>query len=278
MKIQKQKSNKFRSTIYAGAYIDDKNQVYFNWNTDDYERDILALATDTSGEFDDNGVRYIYGFEYLPNVNGEQKRAFRNYIKHLGEGYEYLTSGPDQDVDEFVERALLRFDSRYDLHSFEVTVHVEPTSTNTIVDYMGALIADMSTGPQVNFELVKNMYRDVKFDVDKAYVHLKQSNRYTEDKIKKWISKASKRFENLKKNGSLFEMKKFVPRELRDGFENYLKFKTDEERWLYQNLQGVDVLIYDDFLTSGATVREIVRYLRSINDKNTLTVFVLIKQ
>lgn len=42
-------------------------------------------------------------------------------------------------------------------------------------------------------------------------------------------------------------------------------------------LQGVNVFIYDEFLKSDATYRKIARHLKSIHDKNTLTVFILIK-
>lgn len=57
------------------------------------------------------------------------------------------------------------------------------------------------------------------------------------------------------------------------------RFELDpEEKQIYLSLQGVNVLIFDDFLTSGVTVKEIIRYLKSFNENNTLTVFVLVKQ
>lgn len=73
-------------------------------------------------------------------------------------------------------------------------------------------------------------------------------------------------------------MKRFIPKAIRSGFYDFLKFKTEKERKVYEALQGVDVLVYDDFLTSDSTVKEIIRYLRAIHDENSLTVFVLIKQ
>ena len=73
-------------------------------------------------------------------------------------------------------------------------------------------------------------------------------------------------------------MKKFIPRQVREAFTDFLKFESKETEEVYHNLQGVDVLVFDDFLTSGSTIKEIIRYLKTINPSNTLTVFVLINQ
>ena len=41
---------------------------------------------------------------------------------------------------------------------------------------------------------------------------------------------------------------------------------------------GTEALICDDFITSGSTVREMERYLHSINPNVKMTVFVLVDQ
>lgn len=284
MKIVKRESKQITSaadltdTVYAGAYLDAGNYVHFNWKHDNYRNDIIALATDTSGEFDSDGVRYCYGYTYLPKVSSYDKKKFRDYIKYLGIGEDYINTEEDDEVEEFVVRSLGMFDRKYDVRHFGATIHIVPTSKSSIVGTMARYIAEWSDGAQMSFELVKRMYSDVEFDNQKAFEKLMESERYSEDEANDLVDDAVRTFEKLKKSGKLFEMKKFVPRELRDGFSNYLRFKSARDRWAYQNLQGVDVLIYDDFMTSGATVKEIVRYLRSIHDENTLTVFVLIKQ
>ena len=70
------------------------------------------------------------------------------------------------------------------------------------------------------------------------------------------------KFETLKASGKLFQMKRFVPKVIRDSFSDYLQFETDEDRILYQTLRGdensgCNVLVYNDFYISGSTVREI---------------------
>ena len=72
-------------------------------------------------------------------------------------------------------------------------------------------------------------------------------------------------------------IKRFVPREVREGFYNFLRFKSKQAEETYRKLQGVDLFLYDDFVTSGTTVKEMMRCIRSIHDKNTLTVFALLQ-
>ena len=265
--------------IYAGAYLDSNGFVNFDWTTDKYKRDIVALTSKKQGTFNREDVRYVYGYEYLDKATAREIKQFRQYVKNLGMGYDLWNENPDHDVEEFIERAIFNFDRIYDLKSFGATVHIESTKQNSVVSYMAGVIADIADNAQIGFKLIKKMYSDVTFNMQKAFEVMKSSGKYASDnEIYDFLNAAQNRFESLKKSNRLFEMKKFVPRELREGFENYLEFKTPQEKWVYEQLQGIDVLIFDDFLTSGATVKEIIRYLKSINDNNTLTVFVLVKQ
>lgn len=264
--------------IYAGAYLDDYGYAHFDYDSDDFDYDIIALATDVSNSFNREGVRYFYGFEYIKGVTSQEKSNFRKYIKHLGLGDLYANKSRDQDVVEFVHRGIDYFDRRCNLESFGVIIHVESTSSDSIVSEMNSYISDCCSGYNTNLRLIKQMYKYVTFDKDKAYDTMMKTHKYSSEEAENLVMIASAKLEELKKTNSLFEMKKFLPRELREGFENYLKFIDEESREIYRNLQGVNVLIFDDFLTSGATIKETIRYLRSINETNTLTVFTLIKQ
>ena len=106
----------------------------------------------------------------------------------------------------------------------------------------------------LSFHLIKKIYKDIVFD---------------EDKVRVALSKMGK---------ANFE----VGRTIRVILDK-LQFETDEDRILYQTLRGdensgCNVLVYNDFYISGSTVREIARYLHSINPLNTVTVFILVKQ
>lgn len=142
---------------------------------------------------------------------------------------------------------------------------------------MGNYLHSYMNPPFLTFELVKQTYNDVIFDTDVAFKSLIEAGWDIVD-AEDEVNFISNKFNSLKQEGTLFQIKRFIPSEIRKGFSNFLKFKNDRQRQTYEKLQGVDVLIYDDFLTSGSTVKEIIRYLKSINSDNTLTVFVLVNQ
>lgn len=215
--------------IRAGIYLDDSDNIKFNWNSDT-DDDILQLVYDSSGEFDSNNIRYIYGYTFNPKANSDDKRMVRNYLKNLG------AKVFDEDIDNFVEDGVCKL-CRYtdDGKFFKAIVDVESASHKdvSLTDIMFLHIHENIKTLSLSFYLIKKMYKDIVFDEDKARVALSK------------IGKANSE----------------VERTLR-GDEN----------------SGCNVLIYDDFYISGSTVREIARYLHSINPLNTLTVFILVRQ
>jgi hypothetical protein len=259
--------------IYAGVYLDKKDNVIFDWGLDDEVRDIIEIDKDTSGEFNQDGVRYIYGYQYTAKANGRHKQKFRQYIKDL-------SSAPADhraNIRDFVEWGVLRLDDFCRFSDFKAVVSVKPSKYPSVVNIMGYYIRKYIDSPFWKFQLIKRLCADVEFDVEKAIQVMREYGR-SEDYIQDTIATVSGIFNDCKANNELFTMKKYFPRELRDAFSNFLMFKSEEERDAYESLQGVNVLIYDDLYTSGATVREVIKCLRSIHDKNTLTVFTLIKQ
>lgn len=259
--------------IFAGVTIGEDDNIDFNWTSDSSD-DVVSLAEDTSGQFDSDGVRFVYGYEYAPNATGKDKKLFRTFLKTLPRTSDGLYS---ENIDEFVERAVLRLDERYSLQSFGATVHIESSTQPSLVDVMRGFLWEYLKNADIDFELVKEAYENVKFDSEKALQALIDAG-YSTGRAEKQVERVLSRFEQFKEEGKLFQMKSFLPREIRGAFTDFLKFKTEHERKTYEALQGVNVLIFDDFMTSGTTVKEVIRYLRAIHDENTLTVFVLIKQ
>lgn len=264
--------NKPEYPIFAGITITDDDKITFDWDKDS-PRDILKLATSTSGKFIQDNITYFYAYTWSGTASSYQINRVRRYLKDLGETNDLY----GQDVEDFVELGVLKFDEFKSLRSFSVLVGIEPSKFPSLVDVMNGYLMEYSQSPIVDIRLVKNTYDHVEFDSSKAYKALLQSG-LTQHRAEREIQFTMRKFQELKASGALFEMKRFLPRAIREGFYNFLKFKTEEEKHLYMKLQGVDVLIYDDFLTSGSTVKEVVRYLKSIHNENQLTVFVLVKQ
>ena len=258
--------------LYAGASINPDESINFNWKSD-VDTDIIALNTDTSGEFVSDNVRYIYGYVFSPNASKQDIKIFRDYLKGRSNPHFVV----DRNVEEFVDRGILSIESYASFKDFDVTVHIDSTKHPSLVDMMSSYIMEYSEGIYTDFQLIKETYENVQIDIDKLYTAL-IANGYNDNRANHEIEYTLKKFEELKRTGELFEMKRFVPKEIRSGFYNFLKFETEDERNLYMSLQGANVLLYDDFLTSGSTIKEAIRYLTSINESNFITVFVLVKQ
>jgi hypothetical protein len=271
MKIYKNKKSNY--DIYAGVNVDAYGNVTFDWEMDNPDTDILKLAENTSGEFNDEGIRYVYGYQYNSKAGKDDKRIFRNYIK----GLKNIGALYGENIDDFVEEGVFRLERCCGLSDFGAIVSIESAKSMSIINVMDSYISEYVKSPFFDFKLVKRTYDHVEFDSIKAAQALRDIG-WRESRIYKEMGFITNKFNELKESGDLFEMKRFTPKEIRCAFTDFLRFNSDSEREVYETLQGVDVLIYDDFLTSGATVKEIIRYLKAINDRNTLTVFVLVKQ
>lgn len=254
-------------SLYEGVSIDAEGNVIFNFKKDN-NNDIINLDSDVSGRFTEDDIRYVYGYKYNQNATKQQKKIFRDYIK---------SGKRTTNVDEFVEKAIIKLDVVQKLESFGALVSIKSSSYPSVVSIIGNYLHSYMNPPFLTFELVKQTYNDVIFDTDVAFKSLIKAGWDTVD-AEDEVNFINNKFNTLKQEGTLFQIKRFVPSEIRKGFSNFLKFKNDRQKLTYEKLQGVDVLIYDDFLTSGSTVKEIIRYLKSINSDNTLTVFVLVNQ
>lgn len=262
-----------RLLVNAGIQIDENKNVVFDWEKDNIY-DILHLCEDTSAEFNEDNVRYVYGYHYTSTANGTDKRIFRNYLKGL-DGKQGLFS---EEVQDFVDNGVLRLEQYCSLDDFKATVTIDSTKNNiSLVDVIQNQLSQYLNTNYIPFRLIKQTYRNVNLN-EENFRQVLRDNGESEEYIESELQFTLKKFNELKEKGELFQIKRFLPPEIRYSFYDFLKFKTKEEEETYAHLQGVNVLIFDDFITSGATVKEIIRYLRSINDRNTLTVFVLVKQ
>lgn len=262
----------YESPIYCGVSIKGK-YVNFDFN-EDSSTDIVKLKNQSYGEYDDDGVTYIYGYSYTSNARKTDTDYFRDFIK----GRITPRVWTNQDVEDFIRYGVLAIEQYMNFSDFGAIVNLVPRETSSTVGMIRRQLMEYIETGTIQFHMIKQAYRNVTFDADLAADAMRKSGHFTEDDIRREIAYTIKKFNELKAGNKLFEIKRFIPKELRAGFLNYFKFKSEEERAIFEKLQGVNVLIYDDFLTSGSTIKEVIRYLRAINNNNTLTVFVLVKQ
>ena len=262
--------------VYGGLSFDENEKPIFDWYDDDSEKDVVNLKADSSGSFDKDDVRYIYGYQYNSKASETSKKMFRKFIKNTT--FDDMNDDDVYDaVDDFIDFGVLKIEKYADFNDFGALVHIGPSKYNSLVEEIGLHIANYTHCIYADFSLIKMLCKDVELDIQKIKMVLENEG-YPQEKIIVIIKRIQKAYDPLVNNGKTFTMKKFLPRIIRDSFEDFLIFKNDDERKVYNALQGVDVLIYDDFLTDSTTIREIIRCLKSIHDENRLTVFVLVKQ
>ena len=251
--------------LYEGISVEN-NTIKFNWDIDDEPADVIKLNTSSAGQFTENNVSYIYGYCYTDTAKPEEKRAVRTYLKN---------NPYDENVEHFIETALFQLNHVHPIELFNVVVTVE-SETSGLVDQIETQLLDQ-IDECTSLHLIKELYDNIKFNQETVIQILKSEHR-SDSYIKSVITKTLKKFNELKASKALFEMKQYLPTSVRFGFEDFLTFKTEEDKQLFMSLQGANVLVIDDFLTSGATVKEIIRYLNAINPTNKLTVFILVNQ
>lgn len=258
--------------LYCGVRISTGASVKFDFENDS-DTDIIKFVNTHPIQFDDGGLRNVSAYEYTSSASEEAKKIFRNYLKRDPRA---LTN---TQVLEFIENGVLRFDSIYNLNNFSVLIHTESSTKPSIVDVMCGYIMEYHTSNLVDaeFELLKATCDEVKFDAELATQALIDSGK-SKFAAQRLIDIALAKFKASADAKEVFKIKNYVPREIRAGFSEFLKFGSEEEAHLYDSLQGKNVLIYDDFYTSGTTVGEVARLLKSIHEKNTLTTFTLVKQ
>ena len=260
--------------FYSGIRLSKNKRVLFNWNKNYSYFDILRISGDISGNFDSDNTRYIYGYTFAPNTSDDDKKKVQNYIKRL----KYSKRLVSDDVCEFVDNGILSFEANCPFRDFGVDVLFKPSGKLSIRDVMSTYFSDyLSNSLHIDFDILKQTYEDVEFNIVKV-ADVLRSKGVPEKIIDEEISLILKNFNTLKQSGKLYKIKEFIPEEIRQNFSDFLQFKTDDEREIYQALQGVNVIVWTDFFINDAPFKEVAQYLKAINDKNTLTVFILIGQ
>ena len=266
-------------TISEGIRKDSKNRYIFDKNND-LKTDIILTKSTTGGRVVSDNLTFYYGYEFNPKSSMEEQAEFRDAIKHRFQDDNLFYSNAAID---FVQEGINRLDSMKKLEDFGVAISTASRyGEQTLTGLMCATCWD-SMPEHVdcgNLQLLKKMCKDVTFDEDRARKALLNTVRYQDQEdAEAAVQTLKKQFEIAKKAGNPFEIKRYKPVVGRVGFIDFFKFATPAHRNIYEKLvSGTEVLVCVDFLTSGSTVSEIIRFLNSINKNVKITVFVLINQ
>ena len=263
-----------------GVRKDESGHYVFDYDFD-FDTDIIRLCTDTSGIKQTDTLTYYYGFEFNPKSTDKQQKDFRNALKHKI-GNDSVFYG--EEATRFVEDGIYALDEMKRLDDFSVVISTASTyGEKTLSGLMCQIIWDLcSVDTNVyNMQLIKKFCTDVTFDENRAREALLKTKRYgkRQNMIDEVILSLKNQFEEAKREGGLFKIKRYKPVAGRYGFIDFLLFGNPQDQETYERLkEGTEVLICDDFITSGSTIAEIIRFLNAVNPNNKISVFVLINQ
>ena len=237
----------------------------------DLEYDLIHLCDDNCGLKTSGDLTYFYAYRFNPEADENEVKEFRKRFKS---SYNDTAFFYGDDVFDFVELGMLRMDRYKKLEDFDIVFMTEFGYGDSagVMSLLDSLLLEYTNGSFLDVKLVKETYENIKFDVGVAVDALMKTERYAD------YSKALKT-NQLKSSGEMFKIKSYLPVVGRSGFYDFLKFDTEEHKETFMGMEsGTEALICDDFITSGSTVREMERYLHSINPNVKMTVFVLVDQ
>ena len=265
--------------VDEGVRKDDSGHYIFD-DEFDFDTDIIKLCTKTSGYKDFDNVTVYYGFEFNPKSSNKEQKEFRDSLKYKIEDDDVFYG---EEARRFVEDGIYNMDELKRLVDFGVVISTASTyGEKTLTGLMSQICWDLMPDriPCCNMRLLKKLCKDVTFDEQRAKEALMKTDKYAdEEDAEEAVRNLKQQFNKAIRAGGIFKIKIYQPVVGRIGFMDFLKFETPTHQRLYETLKkGTEVLICEDFITSGSTVSEIIRFLNTINPNNKISVFVLINQ
>ena len=217
---------------------------------------------------------YYYGYEFDPDIDSSLRELFIKSIKFPD------VSVSVKDKNTFIGNAVRNLDIDINLIKYDTLVYPQSMSelTRDMIKYLSRW-----AGPKyVYIELIKELPSKIEFDYERFSVEVLDSilpsgkARYTEAQKKQVLSNIEDLMSNIHKSDYFSIARDIKKTKYRPYIKNYYKFKDEKDRDLFMCLENSNVLIVDDIATSGTTISHLLKTIRSLNDKNNITVFCLL--
>ena len=161
-----------------------------------------------------------------------------------------------------ISKAVVNFNSIVPLSSFDLIV--TPSSTSNVLDLLrNFLHAKAGSNTIVSSDLfVKNTIDNIEFDEEK----LNKIEKSKQDKIRSILNKAFSKED--------YKLRSIPPR-YRKFIFNFIKFNTEAEKRVLNAIVNGKILVVDDILTEGTTVKNMIKLLYSAGAEEIVS-FVLL--
>lgn len=236
----------------------------------DSETDILNTMHIELYKSEFLGNIYYFGYLFNENTSRKDRTTVIKWLKGLSPN-----AIDNNSLQKFIRKPLLELNKHENLTKFNCLLYPRSCRSNltkVIVNEIYKLTThDMERS---SFELVKTLPGSVQFDwksFNANYSGDLGDNQYKQ--IQSYVNDILiPKIHNL----SYFSIADNVKYKYRPYIHNYLTFSDTESKNLIESIQEGKILIVDDINTSGSTLTEILRIVRSINNNCEIYIFTLI--
>lgn len=250
----------------------ETNQFVFDFRDDGV--DDMVRLTENIFQIEAFGKCMYYGYEFAEQVDSSLRSAFIQHVKFP----ESIRN--DSNLTQFIQNAINKLNDKINLYDYNLVVM--PESSSLVNKYMMRYLYRFAQPSLQYLELVKALPANVSFDMqayEKQYLDDVLENgrpRYTGAQ-KAEVKASIQNMMDLIHQKDYFTIAKDVRKSrMRPYIMRFLDFKSEEDRLLCTSIRNQNVLIVDDVTTSGATLNEVLRTLRILNEDNNIVVFSLI--
>ena len=249
------KQQPFQTNMFKeGVSYDGKN---FNFDfTQDKQGDIVKIKVgDKPINKKKIGDIYIYYFYKIKDsVEKEIKRKLLLALK------DKLIKTDNYNL--FLDKAVMFFENAFDISTIDIII-IPQSSSSLNFDIAKRIKDKVSHAYFIKDTVIKNNPSNIQIDMD--LVKKYKLSPETVARIQQIIDSSG--------TGS-FNIKKLTPR-IRKFVFNVLKFNDENTRQFYNRLFGGNVLVIDDFVTTGATLTNMQALLKQYQP-NSITYYTLL--
>ena len=273
----------------------DGKDITFTETKNNTKSTIFHFVQDTPAFVEENGVVYVYGYQYSDAESKENDKEFGERFTDLMND---LSLKDWECFNEFLERGIFRFEDYLLFREIKGVIDFGKSEMLSIevwvrfIEYTDRDILCLCT----SVKSLSDFYERIKIDDEQAKEALKKIyDTFTDEQAEMYANKAKKIFEDKKREYKLYaaneEFNETVKEDLRESgiktdeyqdFDLYkfLKYKEEDDERFFKKLRGGVFLLCSDFYTDKAnkTATKAVNILRSIDKDNKVVVFYLIKK
>lgn len=245
-----------KKLIEGIRYNKESDKFEFVWN-EDAPGDLVNLKLQRYNKLlsTKGGDKVYYAYK-VDSAQKDESAILRKSIKYMD------TKVNREDVELMISKAVVNFNTLSPLSNYDLII--TPKSTSNVLDLLKNFIhAKAGSNTLLSSDVfVKNTIDNIKFDEEKL-------NKLPQDNREKIVLILNKVFSKQD-----YKIKSLPPR-FRKYVINFLKFNTEVEKRLINRIIGGKILLVDDILTEGTTIKSMSSLLKSLNALD-VTSFVLL--